>query len=144
MGPRRFKPRTTDTRHTRQASPNLLKEPENKAFTADEVLFGDITYLPVAGGGFCYLGMFQDKLTKRIVGWSGSARMTATLVTEALQMALRLCEAERDRSDRSREPARIDGIPAASQAMPPAAVDVRQGKLLRQRLGRELVLTVQD
>lgn len=88
-GPRPFKPRTTDSRHTRNASPNLLKEAANTAFGAGEVLVGDITYLPVAGGGFCYLAMFQDVRTKRIVGWSVRTRMTATLVTEALQMALR-------------------------------------------------------
>jgi len=88
-GPRRFTPRTTDSRHTKTASPNLLKDIENTAFTAGEVLVGDITYLPVASGGFCYLAMFQDVRTKRIAGWSVSSRMTATLVVEALQMALR-------------------------------------------------------
>ncbi len=88
-GPRPFKPRTTDSRHTKMASPNLLKDVENTAFGAGEVLVGDITYLPLAGGGFCYLAMFQDVRTKRIVGWSVSTRMTATLVTQALAMALR-------------------------------------------------------
>lgn len=88
-GPRRFKPRTTDSRHTRTASPNLLKEAAGTAFGAGEALVGDITYLPMRGGGFCYLAMFQDVRTKRIAGWSISARMTATLVTEALAMALR-------------------------------------------------------
>ena len=87
--PKPFKPRTTDSRHTRHASPNLLRELESTAFGAGEVLVGDITYLPLAGGGFCYLAMFQDKVTKRIVGWGVSMRMTATLVTEALGMALR-------------------------------------------------------
>lgn len=95
-GPKRFKPRTTDSRHTKTASPNLLKDVENTAFTAGEVLVGDITYLPVAGGGFCYLAMFQDKMTKRIAGWSVSSRMTATLVTEALGMALRRGFVKRD------------------------------------------------
>ena len=88
-GPKRFKPRTTDSRHTRHASPNLLKDVDNTTLRAGEVLVGDITYLPVAGGGFCYLAMFQDVRTKRIAGWSLSSRMTATLVVEALQMALR-------------------------------------------------------
>jgi transposase InsO family protein len=87
--PKPFKPRTTDSRHTKTPSPNLLKELENTAFRAGEAIVGDITYLPLAGGGFCYLAMFQDKVTKRIVGWSLRTRMTAELVTEALRMALR-------------------------------------------------------
>ena len=88
-GPKRFKPRTTDSRHTKTASPNLVKAVDNTTLKGGEVLVGDITYLPVAGGGFCYLAMFQDVRTKRIAGWSVSSRMTATLVVEALQMALR-------------------------------------------------------
>ena len=88
-GPKRFKPQTTDSRHTKMASPNLLKDVDNTTLKAGEVLVGDITYLPVTGGGFCYLAMFQDVRTKRIAGWSVSSRMTATLVVEALQMALR-------------------------------------------------------
>jgi len=87
--PKPFKPRTTDSRHTKQPSPNLLKEAVNTVFGAGEAIIGDITYLPLIGGKFCYLAMFQDKVTKRIVGWSVSDRMTAELVVEALQMALR-------------------------------------------------------
>lgn len=87
--PKPFRPRTTDSRHTKTANPNLLKELDNTAFGAGEVLVGDITYLPLVNGGFCYLAMFQDKVTKRIVGWSVSSRMTAQLVIEALGMALR-------------------------------------------------------
>ncbi|MEO8649839.1 MAG: DDE-type integrase/transposase/recombinase [Acidobacteriota bacterium] len=33
--------------------------------------------------------MFQDKVTKRLAGWSVSSRMTAQLVIDALRMALR-------------------------------------------------------
>lgn len=88
-GPKRFRPKTTDSRHTKTASPNLLKAARNTGFTAGDVVVGDITYLPVEGGGFCYLAMFQDVRTKRIVGWRVSSRMTAGLVIKALQMALR-------------------------------------------------------
>lgn len=88
LAPKRFKPRTTDSRGVK-ASPNLLKEPVNTEFGAGDVLVGDITYLPLTGGGFCYLGMFQDKVTKRLAGWSVSSRMTSDLVVKALGMALR-------------------------------------------------------
>ena len=59
------------------------------------MIVGDITYLPLAGGRLCYLAMFQDKVTKRVVGWSVSARMTAELVIEALRMALRRGQVKR-------------------------------------------------
>lgn len=88
LAPKSFKPRTTDARGTK-ASPNLLKEAEKTVFGTGEVLVGDITYLPLRGGGFCYLAMFQDKVAKRLAGWSVSARMTADLVIDALRMALR-------------------------------------------------------
>lgn len=87
--PKPFRPRTTDSRHNKQASPNLLKEAATTVFGAGEAIVGDITYLPLWNGRFCYLAMFQDKVTKRIVGWSISMNMTAELVVEALQMALR-------------------------------------------------------
>lgn len=88
LAPKSFRPRTTDSRGTK-ASPNLLKEAGNTASGAGDVLVGDITYLPLKGGGFCYLAMFQDKVAKRLAGWSVSARMTADLVIDALRMALR-------------------------------------------------------
>ena len=94
--PKSFRPRTTDSRHTKTASPNLLKEAVNTVFGAGERIVGDITYLPLIGGRFCYLAMFQDVRTKRIVGWSISRRMTAGLVVEALQMALRRGFVKRD------------------------------------------------
>lgn len=87
--PKPFKPRTTDSRHNKQPSPNLLKETANTAFGAGEVIVGDITYLPLVNGRFCYLAMFQDKVTKRIVGWSVSSRMTTEIVVKAIEMGLR-------------------------------------------------------
>ena len=87
--PKAFRPRTTDSRHNKQPSPNLLKEVKNTALAPGEAIVGDITYLPLTNGRFCYLAMFQDKVTKRIVGWSVSQRMTAELVIDALRMALR-------------------------------------------------------
>jgi transposase InsO family protein len=88
-GPKHFKPRTTDSRHNKTPSPNLLKEVNKTQLAAGEAVVGDITYLPLTSGSFCYLAMFQDVRTKRIVGWSVSSRMTAELVCEALRMALR-------------------------------------------------------
>ncbi|MGI8544533.1 MAG: hypothetical protein ACR2MD_13820, partial [Aridibacter sp.] len=40
-----------------------------------EVIIGDITCLPLKGDNFCYLACFQDKFTRRIVGWQISERI---------------------------------------------------------------------
>ena len=86
--PKRFKPRTTDSSHEFGYSPNLLKatdEPQEKG----QVIVGDITYLPLSNGKFCYLATFQDKFTRRVVGWKVSERMTAQLVIDAFAQARR-------------------------------------------------------
>ncbi len=87
--PKRFVPRTTDSRHGGHISPNLLKNWVGELGGAGEAVLGDITYLPLRNGRWCYLATFQDKLTRRIIGWEVAERMTADLVTRALQMALR-------------------------------------------------------
>lgn len=85
--PKRFVPKTTDSRHHFGYSENLLRDPVNGADGQGEVIVGDITYLPVRGGKFCYLATFQDKFTRRIVVWQVSERMTAQLVLDAFNRA---------------------------------------------------------
>jgi putative transposase len=87
--PRSFVPKTTDSNHNALVSPNLLKEPENQPKAAGMVVVGDITYLRLINGLFCYLAVFQDKFTRRIIGWAVAEHMRAELVTEAFRMALR-------------------------------------------------------
>lgn len=89
INPKRYVPQTTDSKHDKLISPNLLKAASNEPMNCGEAVVGDITYLPVSGGRWCYLAMFQDKLTRRIVGWDVGTRMTASLVVRALQKALR-------------------------------------------------------
>lgn len=67
--------------------PNLLRDPVNKVVGNGLCLVGDITYLPVQNGKWCYLATFQDKFTRRIVGWQVSERMTAQLVVDAFNRA---------------------------------------------------------
>ncbi len=86
---KRFQPKTTDSGHNALISPNLLKETSNQACAAGQVIVGDMTYLAIANGKWCYLAIWQDKFTRRIVGWAVSERMTAELVTGALEMGLR-------------------------------------------------------
>lgn len=87
--PKPFKPQTTDSKHGGLISPNLLKEAINQPLSFGEVVVGDITYLALKNGKWCYLAMFQDKLTRRLIGWAVADTMTAELVVAALQMALR-------------------------------------------------------
>ena len=53
-----------------------------------EVLVGDISYLPIRGGRWCYLATFQDRETKRIVGWKVSDRLEKSFVIGALKNAI--------------------------------------------------------
>ena len=66
---RAFVPKTTDSKDAFGFSPNLLKDQSNENLGQGLCLVGDITYLPLQNGRFCYLATFQDKYTRRIVGW---------------------------------------------------------------------------
>lgn len=87
IAPKKFKPNTTDSNHNLRISPNLLKEPRNQPTGEGEVLVGDITYLSLPDGKFCYLVCLQDKFTRRIVGWKASERMTTQLVIDVFLQA---------------------------------------------------------
>lgn len=89
IGRRKFKPQTTDSKHGQPVSPNLLKNPLNAPRRKGEVFVGDITYLRLRSGGYCYLACLQDKFTRRIVGWKVSQRMTAQLVIDVFLQARR-------------------------------------------------------
>ena len=86
--PRSFVPRTTDSRHPYAISPNLLLD---RAFASqpNEVWVGDITYIPLAGGGFLYLAVWMDLFSRRITGWQLEDHMREELVVDALQKALK-------------------------------------------------------
>jgi putative transposase len=83
-----FKPKTPIS-NIKLASPNLLQDEANKAVKPKQVIIGDITYVVMADGSWIYLAIWQDKFTRRIVGWKMAKSMTEALVTEALKKALR-------------------------------------------------------
>ena len=83
-----FVRRTTDSRHSAQASPNLLLTAENAPQKPGEVIVGDITYLPTRGGRWSYLATWQDKFSKRIVGWAVEDSMTEELVITEVERAI--------------------------------------------------------
>jgi transposase InsO family protein len=89
IAPKKFKPQTTDSKHGLAVSPNLLQNGANAPLDKGEVFVGDITYLRLRSGGFCYLACLQDKYTRRIVGWKVSERMTAQLVIDVFLSARR-------------------------------------------------------
>ena len=86
--PKSFVPKTTDSRHRLGYSPNLLldsKEPTG----INQVWVGDITYIPLDGGTFCYLATLMDLFSRRIVGWHLHEDMTEHLVMSALRSAIK-------------------------------------------------------
>lgn len=86
--PKSFQPKTTDSKGVK-ASPNLLAELKIEECAIGKVIIGDITYLPLRNGKFCYLAIWQDKVTRRIIGWSVADSMTAELIISALAKAIR-------------------------------------------------------
>lgn len=82
-----FKPKTTDSKGTTGA-PNLLAALTIRECVAGKIIIGDITYIRLRGGKFCYLAVWQDKVTRRIIGWSLALEMTAALVISALEKAI--------------------------------------------------------
>jgi putative transposase len=65
--PRSFVPKTTDSHHPYPISANLLQQ-RAAPLKPNEVWVGDITYIPMIGGGFMYLAVWMDLYSRRIVG----------------------------------------------------------------------------
>ena len=86
--PRRFVPRTTDSRHGQRMSPNLLLERAIKVDRPRQVIVGDITYLPLQNADWAYLATWMDLFSRKIVGWQVADSMTAELVIEALKKGI--------------------------------------------------------
>ncbi|MFI6951443.1 IS3 family transposase [Streptomyces sp. NPDC050422] len=59
------------------------------ATTPNTKYVGDITYLPIDGGKFCYLATVIDLASRRLAGWAIADHMRADLVTDALAAAIR-------------------------------------------------------
>jgi transposase InsO family protein len=84
---KRFRVRTTDSRHGHPIAPNRL----NRAFCQlqpDRVWAADITYVTTAEG-WLYLAVVIDLCTRKIVGWATSDSLAAELCVRALEMAVR-------------------------------------------------------
>jgi transposase InsO family protein len=86
--PKSFIPKTTDSKHSLGYSPNLLLNAPAPT-KINELWVGDITYVPLRGGSFCYLAVLMDRYSRYLVGWSLDESMTENLVLAALRMAIR-------------------------------------------------------
>lgn len=82
---RRFKA-TTNSKHDLPVAENLLEQDFNST-RANQKWVQDITYL-ATDEGWLYLAVVIDLYSRQVVGWSMSERMKATLVCDALTMAL--------------------------------------------------------
>jgi putative transposase len=83
---RRWRPRTTDSKHPHPIAPNLLQE-RPKPQAINQVWLEDITYLPTSEG-WLYLAGVLDLCSRRLVGWSMQETLETRLPLAALEMAL--------------------------------------------------------
>lgn len=86
--PKKFVPKTTNSKHGKLASRNLLTDEANQPSAKAQVIIGDIRYLPLANEQWCYPAVWRHKFTRRIVDWVVAAAMTAALVIKAFDKAV--------------------------------------------------------
>lgn len=87
--PKRFVPKTTDSSHHLGYCENLLlgrKLPPNRP---NEVIVGDITYLPLEGASFAYLATWTDLFSRLVIGWEVEEHLQESLILEAFEKGLR-------------------------------------------------------
>lgn len=77
---------TTDSNHRLPVAPNSLEQ-DFTTTAPNQKWAGDITYLATSEG-WLYLAVIIYLYSRQVVGWSMDTKMTATLVSDALSMAL--------------------------------------------------------
>ncbi len=88
---RRFRPRTTDSRHLCPVAPNHLAERAAPPARPGEVWQADITYVATKEG-WLYVAGVIDACSRRVVGWAADAAMPTGLVARAFERAVRGCQ----------------------------------------------------
>ena len=86
---RRFRPRTTQSRHAEPIAPNRLQELPEAPQRPNQVWTADLTYIPTQEEGWLYLAAEMDLCSKRIAGWNLDDSLAAPLAVEAFQRAVR-------------------------------------------------------
>jgi transposase InsO family protein len=87
--PRSFVPRTTNSNHQLGYAENLLLGRKLPPENPNEVIVGDITYLPLQGGGFAYLATWTDLFSRLVIGWEVEETMAESLILRAFEKGLR-------------------------------------------------------
>lgn len=85
--PRSFVPKTTISHPHLRRSPNLLLD-KSEVTSIDKVWVGDITYLPLEGGNWCYMATWLDLYSHHIVGWEIKDHMRESLVLDSFDKAI--------------------------------------------------------
>jgi transposase InsO family protein len=83
------RPRTTVADPAAFVAENLLLG-QSAPTAPNQVWVGDITYLPLVGGRWCYLATWRDTCSRRVVGWYLDTHMPTELAFTALEQALTL------------------------------------------------------
>lgn len=83
---RAFRPVTTDSDHSYNIYPNLIKDMEVTGL--NQVWVADITYVRLLEG-FVYLAAIVDIFSRKCIGWALGRNIDTGLAREALAMALR-------------------------------------------------------
>jgi transposase InsO family protein len=90
--PKSFVPKTTQSNPSLRRSPNLLLEKEDLPTQPNEVIVGDITYLPSIKNGtneWLYLATWMDLYSRKIVGWQVDQHMEASLIIAPMKRLIR-------------------------------------------------------
>lgn len=80
---------TTDSKQLFYKLPNLIKDME--ITHSEQVFVSDITYIKT-DGGHAYLALITDAYSKKLMGWAVDDNKKATLVVQALDMAIKNLE----------------------------------------------------
>ena len=97
--PKSYVPKTTQSHPHLRRSPNLLLLAENLPTKPNEVIVGDITYLPNEEKGedkWLYLATWLDLYSHRIVGWHIDRHMEESLVIEATKQVIDFRQPEKN------------------------------------------------
>lgn len=89
--PKSFVPKTTKSDPNLRRSPNLLLLEENLPTAPNQVIVGDITYLPNQEQGYekwLYLATWLDLFSHRIVGWHVDRHMEQSIVLTSMKQVI--------------------------------------------------------